>query len=88
MKRRWNNGDSCLVSIFPSRVWIKDGQQKQIFRSLGGSWASASEKSHCVLSESGMVYRFLGYDFTDTADWNFQKNTDSAKIQEITFPKS
>ena len=57
--------------------------QQQIFRSLEASTASASERSHCILSESGMVYRILGYYFTNSADWNFQKWVTQEKLKKL-----
>ena len=57
--------------------------QQQIFRLLDASTASASERSHCILSESGMVYRILGYYFTNSADWNFQKWVTQQKLKKF-----
>ena len=38
----------------------------------------ASERSHCDLSENGMVYRALSYGYRDISDWNLEKSADSA----------
>ena len=84
------NGIICLVSMFPSWVWLSI-TEKSVFlqfctgpskksNSITAIYIYASESSYYSLSENDMVYRGLSHRSWDISNYNIRKDVDSAEI--------
>ena len=84
------NGVICLVSMFPSWVWLSIAEKSVFLQfctdpskkssSITAIYIYASESSYYSLSENDMVYRGLSHLSWDISNYNIRKDADSAGI--------
>lgn len=85
LKRRWKKKHICLVSIFTSWVWIRNFFifcANSSSKYLGHLMQLGLVQMRDLISGSGMVYRILGYNFTNTVDWIFKKMLTQQKLRK------
>ena len=80
--KKWGHLSIHVVPFVYGLQNVKNGclswhQEDSI--SIGTFYSSTSKRSHCTLSEHGIVYRVWSYDLGDIVTWKLKKTANSAK---------